>query len=158
MLRPCEAVQNLFVPTETENHSLKSHSQPRFLYQLEQDCGIKASNKVGRDAFYKKRFSRRWLSPRRIGPLPAFLNARRDLKPQLPKSFSVEMPREMIPLLLPPDFVFIPLEFRWWVKLQETSGQPRLAGGIAEHFGMTKRPFLMSPGKAEAEESSSSCL
>lgn len=116
LLRPCEAVQKLFNPAEIENHTLKPHSQPGFLYQMEQDRGIKASNRVGRDAFYKKRFSRCWVSPRKTGLLSAFLSARRDLKPELPKSFSVEMPQEMVPLLLPPDFVFIPLEFWWWVE------------------------------------------
>lgn len=83
-LRGC---QNLFIPAEVENHSLKSHCLPGCLYQLRQDLGIKASNNVGRDAFYKKSFCWCWVSPRRTGVLSAFLNARRDLKLELPKSF-----------------------------------------------------------------------
>lgn len=92
--RPCEAVQNLSIPAETENPSLKSHSQPGFPYQMEQGCGIKASNKVGRDA---------WVYPRRTGPLALRGADRRDLKPELPESCAVEIPRETSPLLLPPD-------------------------------------------------------
>lgn len=83
VLRHCETVQNLFIPAETENHSLQSHSQPEFLYQLEQDCGIKANKKVGSDAFYKKRFSWNWVNPRSA----ALISARRDWKRALLKQF-----------------------------------------------------------------------
>lgn len=107
VLRHCETLQNLFIPEETENNCLKSHSQPEFLYQLEQDCGIKANKKVGRDAFYKKRFSWQWVNPRSA----SLFNARRDWKPALSKQFLVEMPRETILLFLPPDFDFYPFGF-----------------------------------------------
>lgn len=74
------------------------------------------------------------------------LGAGGDLKPEFPQTLSAEKPREMTPLLLPPDFAFIPLEFwqcfrSFWRKLQEKSGQPQLAGGIAVHLGITKWPF-----------------
>lgn len=140
---------------EIENHSLKRYSQPGFLCQMEQDRGIKASNRVGQDAFHKKRFSQHWVSPRRTGLLSAFLMPER-FETRTPKGiFSRSVSRnDSSPLTSRLCFYPFGVLVVGGGKPQEMSGQPRLAGGIAEHFGMTKWPFLRSPGRAEAEESS----